>query len=141
MLEKAIEWGSKKVYIPRLWTQQEWNKLSPKEKMWLWYKHHDTLMSTGNGELDKLLPFLKGEFLTTAGIFTVISIQLGLPTWMYFLYPILYVAYKLFQWFIGDMIDKQDLIALSSEISNKRQIAFRVLRKAAEKEEWRKGKG
>ncbi len=141
MISNLIEWASTKVYIPRLWSKDEWNRLSAKEKMWIWYKHHDALMGAGNGELDKLLPFLKGEFLTTAGIFTVISIQLGLPTWMYFLYPVLYIVYKAFQWYIGDIIDKQDLIALSSEIGAKRQIAFRELRKAADKEPWRKGKG
>jgi len=140
MIKAFIEWFSKKIYIPRLWTKKEWVELSAKEKVWIWYKHHDNMMSTGNGELDKILPFLRGEFLTTAGIFAVLFVQLGLPQWTLFLYPILYFGYKLFQWYVGDQIDKRDLIALSSEIGNKRSIAFRELRALTKKEKWRKAK-
>ncbi len=140
IIQKFLKWFASKIYTPRLWTEEEWIKLTSKEQVWIWYKHHDNLMSTGNGELDKILPFLKGEFLTTAGIFTVISIQLGLPTWTYFLYPILYVSYKIFQWYIGDQIDKRDLIALSSEIGSRRTIAFREIRNNTNKEKWRKKK-
>ncbi len=140
MISSLIEWASKKVYIPRLWTKKEWVKFSAKEKMWIWYKHHDNMMSTGNGELDKILPFFRGEFIATAGIMAVLFTQLGLPSWSYALYPVFYIGYKVFQWFVGDQIDKRDLIALSGEIGNKRSIAFRELREKKKKEDWRKAK-
>ncbi len=140
MISSFIEWASKKVYIPRLWTKEEWEKLSAKEKMWIWYKHHDYLIGAGNGELDKILPFLTGEFLTTAGVMVAVFTLLGFPEWSYAIYPVFYIIYKYVQWFVGDQIDKRDLIAVSSEIGNKRQIAFRELREKAKEEDWRKAK-
>jgi len=139
-IRNILNFFASKVFIPRLWTKKEWDTYSSKEKVWIWYKHHDQMMSVGNGELDKILPFLKGEFLTTAGIFAVLFVQLGLPQWTLLLYPILYVGYKLFQWYIGDQIDKRDLIALSSEIGSRRTIAFREIRSNTKKEKWRKKK-
>lgn len=131
------DWFAGKIHTPRLWSKKEWGSFTSKEKIWIWYKHHDNIMSTGNGELDKLLPFLKGEFLTTTGIFVVILNQLQLPPWTYFLYPLLYVGYKFFQWYVGDQIDKRDLIAIASDVSNKRNLAFRELREKKKKEAWR----
>lgn len=138
LLRRFVNWLSKKIYKPRLWTDKEWKQKNPKEKVWIWYKHHDALIGSGNGELDKVLPFLTGEFLTTTAAISVFIKMFGLPEWFYFLYPAFYIGYKYVQWWIGNEIDKRDFPALTSEIGSKRTTAFRELRKAANNEEWRK---
>ncbi len=135
-----LDWFSKKIYIPRLWSRQEWGKSSSKEKLWIWYKHHDALIASGNAEFDKFLPFLTGQFLTTVAAISVYIKIFNLPEWAYYLYPVFYVAYKYAHWWLGDEIDKRDFPALTSEIQAKRQTAFRELRNATKKEAWRKGK-
>jgi len=134
----TVNWFSGKIYKPRLWTDQEWHKLTPKEKCWIWYKHHFHMIGIGNGELDNVLFFLRGEFITQASITVLLVKSFGLPDWCYLVYPVFFFAYKYVQWWIGNQIDARDLIALDKEIENKRNFVFREIRDRAKTEPFRK---
>lgn len=138
VLTRLSDWAAGRLGPPRLWTEDEWHKLTSKEKIWITYKHTFHMIGIGNGELDNVLFFLRGEFLTQAGMASLLVLNLGLPSWCYFIYPLFYFIYKYVQWWIGNRIDAADLIALDSEINNKRSIAFRELRKQANNEPFRK---
>ena len=138
ILVRFVDWFSGKIFKPRLYSDKEWNSLVPKEKCWIWYKHHFHMIGIGNGELDNVLFFLRGEFITQAGLASLIVLELGLPYYYYFAYPVFFFGYKYVQWWIGNQIDMRDLIALDSEITSKRTIAFREIRKASYNEPFRK---
>lgn len=137
---KLVDWliGTRLIKRPRFWDEEEWNKLSNKEQVWVFYKHHWTMIGVGNGELDNVLFFLKGEFITQAAIMALIVNAFGLPYWAYFAYPALYGVYKYVQWWVGNKIDKEDLIAMNEEIMNRRNKVFREIRQRARGEPWRK---
>lgn len=129
---------ARKAPIPRLYEKKEWNKYNSKEKCWILYKHHFHMIGIGNGELDNVLFFMRGEFLTQVGIFGLIALNLGLPLWGYFIYPVFFFFYKYVQWWVGNQIDKRDLVAIDSEITSKRSMALREIRKKANNEPFRK---
>ena len=150
MIESFIEWVSKKVGIPRLWTKEEWHKLSAKEKVWIWYKHHWYIRGIGSGEVDQFSNPVKEiilygslVILTVERLYAMAGIEIGATQLLFtvgIICVIVWLVNFVLQWFIGNKIDNLDLIALNSEIGNRRQIAFRELREKAKKEEWRKAK-
>lgn len=137
---KLVDWiiSTRLIKRPRFWTEEEWNQLSNKEKLWVFYKHHWMMIGVGNGELDNVLFFLKGEFITQAAIMALVVNAFGLPYWAYFAYPALYGVYKYVQWWVGNRIDAEDLIAINEEMTNRRNKVFREIRQRAHDEPWRK---
>lgn len=128
--DKFFDWLASKTNPPRFWTKEEWFKLNSKEKLWVLYKHHDNLLGIGNGELDRFLPFLKGDFITSLAAVSSLLILIKAPEWVFWVYPIFYmVIWKAVQWWVGNKLDEKDLIALQTEIGNKRNKVFRELRK------------
>ena len=55
---------------------------------------------------------------STAAVMALIVKSFELPYWAYFAYPVLYGAYKYVQWWVGNRIDAEDLIAINEEIMN-----------------------
>ena len=52
MFNQLINWFAKTRKVPRLWTKEEWNTRSSKEKIWIWYKHHWYIKGVGSAEVD-----------------------------------------------------------------------------------------
>ena len=150
MISSFVEWSAKRIGIPRLWTKTEWNACSAKEKLWIWYKHHWFIRGTGSAEVDQftgpakeILLYGSLVILTVERLYAMAGIEIGASQLLLsvaVICIIVWLANFVLQWFIGNKIDNLDLIALSTEIGNKRQIAFRELRESARNEEWRKAK-
>ena len=119
-----VDWIVKRIKPVRFWSEKEWNNLTPKEKIWIWYKHHWTMKNTGSGEVDQIINPIK-EVLLYGGILLIITNDPVLVTILAICYVI---VNTLLQWFMGNWMDKKDLIALGQEISNRRNNVFREMR-------------
>lgn len=147
VLVKLANWTATRISKPRFWTDEEWNKFSSKEKIWVWYKHHWNIKSYGSAEADNFtmpikdlilyggiimanalaaLAYFKIEFDYFALLFVV-----GISC------TVLWTINFVWQWTLGDWKDKNDFIALEQEIGNKRNKVFREIREQAKKEKWR----
>jgi len=137
---KVVDWlaGIRFVKRPRFWDEEEWGTLSNKQKVWIFYKHHWAMIGIGNGELDNVLFFLKGEFITQAAIMALVVNSFGLPYWAYFAYPVSYGLYKYVQWWVGNKIDSEDLIAMNEEIMIRRHKGWREIRRKDKEQAWKK---
>ena len=150
MISALVDWFASKLKAPRLWSKEEWIKLSSKEQAWVWWKHHWMIRGTGSAEVDQFTGPVKeivlyGSIiiLTVEKLFAMAGISIGasqLLVTVAMVCIVLWTINFILQWLIGNKIDNLDLIALNSEIATKRTIAFRELRKAAKEEEWRKAK-
>ncbi len=148
MFSRIANWFAKIINPPRLWTKEEWKGLSSKEKIWIWYKHHWYIKGVGSAEVDNFTNPVKEIILygsliilTTERLFSMAGIAIGPTTLLLtvgIIGIILWTANFVIQWCGGNKIDNLDLIALTNEIGDRRKIAFRELRKAAKREEWRK---
>jgi hypothetical protein len=138
-MEIPIFISRKVVKKPRFWTDEEWSRLNDKEKAWIWYKHHWTLIAQGNAEVDNILFFTQGQFLTLFGMWIVVMKEFNLPGYTLPLPFVWFIANKYIMWKIGNWKDKKDLIALENELSNKRNKFCRELREQEMKALYRKG--
>jgi len=147
VLRTLVNWFSKKIRKPRLWTGIEWKKLTPKEKCWIWYKHVLYIKGVGSAEVDQVTNPIK-DWILYGGIvlsnITLAMTALGLKIDYFAIVGmvgltviVLWIVNFVWQLNIGDWKDANDLIALESEITNKRNLFCRDLRKATKKEEWR----
>jgi hypothetical protein len=110
---------------PRLWKEKEWAELTPKERIWIFYKHHWTMKNIGSGEVDQITNPVK-ELILYGGILIILFKDPVLVV----IGAVCYVVGNTFlQWYIGTWKDKKDLIALEQEISNRRNLVFREMRK------------
>ena len=120
----------------RFWTEKEWKVFSPKKKIWIWYKHNWNLMNQGSGEIDHVLLFAKPEnWYKLIAVAALFEAAWHIPWWVaVVLFIPLEVLNYILQWWIGEVKDRKDLIALEAEISNRRNMVYREIR---EKEEER----
>ncbi len=150
VLEKFVNWLSKKISRPRLWLENEWDTLSSLEKTFIWYKHILYIRGVGSSEVDQISNPIKdlilygGIILSNVSIaFLYLGIELNYFTiigLVSFFCLIFWIINFVFQMRIGNWKDIHDLIALENEIGNKRDKFCRDIRKAAMEEPWRKGK-
>ena len=148
ILRFFVNWFAKRIETPRLWTDSEWRKLTPKEKCWIWYKHVLYIKGVGSAEVDQVSNPIKDWILYGGIILSNISlamIALEIETNYFALIGVvgvtvivLWIINFAWQLKIGDWKDANDLIALEQEIGNKRNKFCRDIRKATKKEEWRK---
>lgn len=122
----------------RFWSEEEWGSLTDKEKIWIWYKHHWQLIGQGNAEVDTILFFTQGEFLTLMGIWTANVAVWNLPMWAIPAPFVLFIVNKYIMWKIGNWKDDKDLIALETEWGNRRNKVYREIRAKEMKQEFRK---
>lgn len=122
----------------RFWSEEEWKALTDKEKIWIWYKHHWLLIGQGNAEVDQLLFFTQGEFLTLFGMWMANVGIWNLPIWTIPAPFVLFVFNKYVMWRIGNWKDDKDLIALETEWGNRRNKVFREIRKKEMNQKFRK---
>lgn len=108
----------------RFFNKKEWDKFNDKEKIWISYKHYWMLKGQGDAEIS-IIEAIVIQLITWA---TVIQIW-KLPLEIMILAPFI----LLFSWWIkyrfGNYKDKKDLIALETELGNRRNKVFRELRK------------
>jgi len=140
ILENLILWFVKKfVSRIRLWDQKEWDGLTPKEKLFIWYKHHWGLKNQGSGEVDQVTAPIK-EAILYGGIIILVFERIletvGIQTNVFTLMTIVAVSCGILwlinftvQWMLGDWMDRKDLIALKEEIVNRRNLVFREIRR------------
>ena len=146
-LGKLVDWAAFKINKPRFWTNEEWDKFSSKEKLWVYYKHHWTIKGYGSAEVDNFTTPLKelilygGIILSNAMValiyFKIEFDYFSLMSIVGITCAILWIINFAWQWMLGDWKDKNDFIALEQEISNKRNKVFREIRVQANKEKWR----
>ncbi len=147
-INKLLDKISNKIKIPRLWTKNEWEKLSSLEKCFIWYKQIFYIKGTGSAEVDQVTNPIKDLILYGGIILSNVSIAflyLGIELNYFTIIGIvtitcilLWIANFIFQIKIGNWKDIHDLIALEQEIGNKRDKFCRDIRKATMEEKWRK---
>ena len=149
-IDNLINRISSIIKIPRLWTNEEWMKLSSLEKLFIWYKQILYIKGVGSSEVDQVSNPIKdlilygGIILSNVSIaFLYLGIELNYFTIIGFVSVsclIFWIINFVFQMRIGNWKDSHDLIALENEIGNKRDKFCRDIRKAAMEEPWRKAK-
>ena len=147
-----IEWFIKTRLFkkPRLWEKKEWDSISPREKIWVWYKHHLYIKGLGSAEVDQVTTptkeiILYGSVIILAveRLYAIANISVSAEQLIYTVGTVcvlLWVGNTVIQWVIGNQLDNLDLPAWDCEISNRRNKVFREIRKTTEKEDWRKAK-
>lgn len=133
---------------PRLWSQQEWNVISDKEKLWVWYKHHLYVKGLGSAEVDQVTNpakeiVLYGSLiiLTIERLYSLLGIQIGAAELLYTVgigCVLFWAVCTIGQWLVGNKLDNLDFPAWDAEIGNRRNKVFREIREVQEKEKWRK---
>jgi len=126
------------VHKPRFWTKIEWSHLTDKEKLWIWYKHHWLMIGQGNTEVDNLLFFIQGQFLTLMAAWLAMMAAWSLPAWTIFLPLIFFLFNKWVMWKIGNWKDIKDFITLETQLNNKRNQWYRTWNKTLMQQPFRK---
>ena len=107
----------------RFFNKKEWATFNDKEKLWITYKHYWMLKGQGDAEIS-IVEAIIIQLITWA---TVLQIW-GFDIWLMVFAPFI----LLFSWWIkyvfGNYKDKKDLIALETEIGNRRNKVFREIR-------------
>ena len=117
---------------PRFWKKSEWKLMSTKERVWITWKHHMNLKSSGSGEFDQITTPVK-EIILYGSVIFLAAEKMGIPPAVVFPGVIgLWILNWLFQWALGNYLDKKDMLALSAEIGNRRNKVFRELRRGKE---------
>ncbi len=132
-ITKAI--GSKLKPV-RFFSQEEWNNLTPKEKVWITNKHHKFLRDIGDGEVN----FFQGILYQIFGFMAFIKIM-EYPEWIIYLFPLGWIIINYIQWWFGNFMDKYDLPAFNTEIVNRRNMVFREIRDPTYKKRMKDAKG
>jgi len=109
---------------PRFFNKKEWGKFNDKEKLWITYKHYWMLKGQGDAEIS-IFEAIVIQLITWA---TVIQIW-GLPLEIMIVAPIVLLISWWLKFLFGDYKDKKDLIALETELGNRRNKVFRELRR------------
>ena len=137
--DRIIEWFPGWFNKPvRFWTEEEWVQYTAKEKLWLKYKEFWMYVSQGNAEVDNILFFIQGQFVTMFIAWGVAMEVYKLPWWTFPVPFAFVIINKSAQYWIGRWKDKKDLIALETEHSNRRNILFRRLHSQLMGQEFRK---
>lgn len=139
MLSRFTEWFVNRfVKRVRFWEEKEWRQRTPKERIWIWYKHHWKMKNEGSSEVDQITDPIK-EVVLYGGIITLtlnsfllaqgISVNfIELTNLVYLGAMVLWLILFGVQWWIGNWKDKQDFIALNMELENRRNKVFREMR-------------
>ena len=147
---RIVNFLSKRVKQPRYWTIEEWQRFTPEEKVWIWYKSFFFIKGLGSAEFDNITMPIRDLiglvlliqanlmlYFVSAGIqvnyFVVFMTTLGICA-------LLYIGNTVFQWFFGEFLDKRDLHALSQRVSEKRSMVSRKIMGERFDQKWRKGK-
>jgi len=150
MKDRIFDWLASKIKRPRLWSDEEWENYTSKEKLWIWYKHHWYIRSTGSAEVDQFTNPIK-EIILYGGIILsnvalalmYLGIEIRYFTMIFIVgisCAILWIGNFALQWKLGNWIDNKDLIALGKEIDVRRTKVFREIREQSMKQPFRKRK-
>jgi len=148
LINSSLNWFSRRIGRPRLWSKKEWNASSSKEKIWVWYKHHLYLKGLGSAEIDQVSDPVKEIILygsiiilTVERLYAMAGITVGAEQLLVTVGVVciaFWISNTIMQWIIGNKIDNLDLPACGEEINIRRNKLFREIRERAENEEWRK---
>ena len=108
---------------PRFFSQEEWNAFNDKEKLWIKYKHFWVMKSQGDTEIS----VIEGIIYLGVGAATFLNYWNLSMELMYF-FPVWLAGSWWLKYKFGDYKDRKDLIALESEVSNRRNKVFREIR-------------
>ena len=108
---------------PRFFSEKEWSGYNSKSKLWVKYKHFMMMKSQGDSEVSVL------EGIIYLGIGAVGALKFfELPIWLMIFFPVWLILTWGIKYAFGDYKDKKDLIALETELGNRRNKVFRELR-------------
>ena len=123
MKNVLVNWLGSKLGPVRFFSEEEWLRMTPKERLWITYKHHLSMINAGEGEFNVFEQLIAG-ILAVIAFFKI----MGFPDWTFWLVPPAYIGLKGLKWKLGNWKDKKDFNALDVEIANRRNKFIREFR-------------